>query len=101
MLDGSRPPRPGDPQPFDQTWNAISRLWERSLPPRTTITDVVSVLEAESGLAHSMGPTPYTPSIRPVYPTPAAPWTVNDFSIGEIMILFWCLNQLLQEENEW
>lgn len=47
MLEGSRPPRPNNPELSDRVWDMISGCWEVIPSHRISIEDVVSVLETE------------------------------------------------------
>ena len=47
MLEGSRPPRPDDPELSDRVWDMINLCWESTPSQRITIADVVYVLETE------------------------------------------------------
>lgn len=47
MLEGSRPPRPDNPELSNRVWDTINKCWERTPSRRITIADAVSVLETE------------------------------------------------------
>jgi len=47
MMDGSRPPRPEDPELSDRIWDMINNCWENTPTKRITMADVVSILDTE------------------------------------------------------
>ena len=47
MVNGRRPPRPNHPELSDRVWKMIERSWVANPTQRMTITEVVSMLDAE------------------------------------------------------
>lgn len=47
MLEGSRPPRPDDPELSDRVWDMINLCWGSMPSQRITTEDVVYILEME------------------------------------------------------
>ena len=47
MLNGRRPPRPDSPELSDRVWEMIEGCWENIPSRRRTITEVITVLDAE------------------------------------------------------
>ena len=47
MLNGRRPPRPDHPELSDRVWEMIEGCWENIPSRRRTITEVITVLDAE------------------------------------------------------
>jgi len=47
MLEGRRPSRPSHPELSDRLWKLIKGCWKDDPAQRTTIAEVVGILEAE------------------------------------------------------
>ena len=48
MLNGRRPGRPDHPELSDRVWKMIKGCWKGNPAKRKTITEVVTILEAEA-----------------------------------------------------
>jgi len=47
MVNGRRPARPDHPELSDRVWKMIEGCWKSDPAQRKTITEVVTILEAE------------------------------------------------------
>lgn len=47
MLSGRRPPRPDHPELSGRVWDMIKQCWESDPSQRSTINEVITVLDAE------------------------------------------------------
>jgi len=47
MVNGRRPPRPNHPELSDRVWGMIKGCWVVNPTQRMTITEVISILDAE------------------------------------------------------
>ena len=47
MWKGAQPPRPDHPEVSDRVWEMMKQCWESVPSERTTIAEVVRILEAE------------------------------------------------------